>query len=168
MHGERLAHAENEPRNLRMNSGDCDCIWQSNDWPNWRFDLAALAGPMAEVSRAQGLLMGRLADVGLALRDQARLAALTEDGNGRIARAIGDLLLARADGSPQRALPPRMPEEQRAQITNNEGMECTNPRMKNERRPDSVDEAWNPSSSDRPMTLIRRVGSDFEVRDECG
>jgi len=62
-----------------MNSGDYDYIWQANDWPNWRFDLAALAGPMAEVSRAQGLLMGRLADVGLALRDQACLAALTED-----------------------------------------------------------------------------------------
>ena len=34
---------------------------------------------MVEVSRAQGLLMGRLADVGMALRDQASLAALTED-----------------------------------------------------------------------------------------
>ena len=34
---------------------------------------------MAEVSRAQGVLMGRLADVGMALRDQASLAALTED-----------------------------------------------------------------------------------------
>jgi Fic family protein len=34
---------------------------------------------MAEVSRAQGLLMGRLADVGMALRDQASLAVLTED-----------------------------------------------------------------------------------------
>lgn len=62
-----------------MNSGDYTYIWQASDWPNWRFDLAALAGPLAEVSRAQGLLMGRLADVGLALRDQASLAALTED-----------------------------------------------------------------------------------------
>lgn len=62
-----------------MNSGDYKYIWQSNDWPAWRFDLAALAEPMAEVSRAQGLLMGRLADVGMALRDQASLAALTED-----------------------------------------------------------------------------------------
>ena len=62
-----------------MNSGDYKYIWQASDWPNWRFDLAALAGPMAEVSRAQGLLMGRLADVGMALRDQASLAALTED-----------------------------------------------------------------------------------------
>lgn len=60
-------------------SGDCKYIWQANDWPNWRFDLAVLAGPMAEVSRAQGLLMGRLADVGMALRDQASLAVLTED-----------------------------------------------------------------------------------------
>ena len=62
-----------------MNSGDYKYIWQAADWPNWRFDLAALAGPTAEVSRAQGLLLGRLADVGMALRAQASLAALTED-----------------------------------------------------------------------------------------
>ena len=62
-----------------MNSGDYTYIWQASDWPSWRYDLAALAGPMAEVSRAQGLLMGRLADVGMALRDQASLAVLTED-----------------------------------------------------------------------------------------
>ena len=62
-----------------MNSGNYKYIWQASDWPNWRLDLAALAGPMAEVSRAQGLLMGRLADVGMALRNQASLAALTED-----------------------------------------------------------------------------------------
>ena len=62
-----------------MNSGDYKYIWQASEWPNWRFDLAALAGPMAQVSRAQGLLIGRLADVGMRLRDQASLAALTED-----------------------------------------------------------------------------------------
>lgn len=62
-----------------MNGVDYQFIWQADDWPTWRFDLAALAVPMAEVSRAQGLLMGRLADVGMALRDQASLAALTED-----------------------------------------------------------------------------------------
>lgn len=65
--------------NLRMNSGDYKYIWQTSDWPNWRFDRAVLAGPMAEVSRVQGLLMGCLADVGMALRNQAGLAALTED-----------------------------------------------------------------------------------------
>lgn len=62
-----------------MNSGDYTYIWQATDWPHWHYDLAALAEPMAEVSRAQGLLIGRLADVGMALRDQASLAALTED-----------------------------------------------------------------------------------------
>jgi Fic family protein len=62
-----------------MESGDCRYIWQASDWPKWRFDLAALAGTMAEVSRAQGLLLGRLADVGMGLRDQASLSALTED-----------------------------------------------------------------------------------------
>jgi Fic family protein len=62
-----------------MNSGECKYIWQISDWPKWRFDLVTLAGPMAEVSRAQGLLMGRLADVGMAPRIQASLAALTED-----------------------------------------------------------------------------------------
>ncbi|WP_322091822.1 Fic family protein [Paraburkholderia bannensis] len=62
-----------------MNSGDYLYIWQAGDWPQWRFDMTALAGPMAEASRAQGVLLGRLADVGMRLRDQASLAALTED-----------------------------------------------------------------------------------------
>jgi len=62
-----------------MKSGDYTYIWQTSDWPTWRFDLAALARPLADVSRAQGLLMGRLADAGMALRDQASLSALTED-----------------------------------------------------------------------------------------
>lgn len=62
-----------------MRRGDYAYIWQAGDWPRWRFDLAALAQPLAEVSRAQGLLTGRLADVGLALRDQASLSVLTDD-----------------------------------------------------------------------------------------
>ncbi len=62
-----------------MNSGDYTYIWQASDWPRWSYDLASLVGPLADVSRAQGLLLGRLADVGMALRDQASLAALTED-----------------------------------------------------------------------------------------
>ncbi len=65
--------------NHRMNSGENLYIWQSEDWPQWRYDLSALTGPLTDVSRAQGLLLGRLADVGMALRNQASLAALTED-----------------------------------------------------------------------------------------
>ncbi|MDR3391672.1 MAG: Fic family protein [Sulfuriferula sp.] len=62
-----------------MNSGDYTYIWQANDWPNWRYDWTTLAQPLADVSRAQGLLIGRLFDVGITLRDQASLLTLTED-----------------------------------------------------------------------------------------
>jgi Fic family protein len=79
LRGELFARAAKTTHNHRMNYGDCNYIWQAADWPNWRYDLAALAGPMAEVSRAQGVLIGRLADVGRALRDQASLVALTDD-----------------------------------------------------------------------------------------
>ena len=59
---------------------DCgDYIWRADDWPHWRYDLPALAGLLAEVSRQQGILLGRLADVGMRLRGQASLAALTAD-----------------------------------------------------------------------------------------
>ena len=54
-------------------------IWQATDWPNWHYDLSRLAQPLAVVSQAQGVLLGRLADAGLVLRDQASLMALTED-----------------------------------------------------------------------------------------
>ena len=74
-----MASAVNPPHNHRMNSGECTYLWQRDDWPHWRYDLAALAGPLARVSRAQGLLLGRLADVGMASRDQATLDALTDD-----------------------------------------------------------------------------------------
>lgn len=62
-----------------MNSGDYLYVWQASDWPDWRYDLAVLAEPLAQASRAQGLLLGRLADVGLGVRDEACLAALTDD-----------------------------------------------------------------------------------------
>jgi Fic family protein len=62
-----------------MDYGENLYIWQADDWPNWRYDLSALTGLLTEVSRAQGVLFGRLTDVGLAQRDQASLTALTED-----------------------------------------------------------------------------------------
>lgn len=76
---EELAFVANAVSNLRMNSGEQRYIWEASDWPRWRYDLAALAGPLAEASRCQGLLLGRLADMGVALRNQASLLALTED-----------------------------------------------------------------------------------------
>ena len=54
-------------------------IWQQADWPHWRFDAAALAEPLAQVHRAQGHLQGRMAELGLAQREQATLLALTQE-----------------------------------------------------------------------------------------
>jgi Fic family protein len=75
--GYLLAAAENTPHNLRMTSRDYTYIWQAPDWPQWRFDLGALAQCLGEVSRAQGLLMGRLTDVGMLVRERASLSMLT-------------------------------------------------------------------------------------------
>ena len=54
-------------------------IWQLPDWPHLRFDAAALAAPLAQVHRAQGMLAGRMAELGLAQRDQATLQVLTQE-----------------------------------------------------------------------------------------
>ena len=54
-------------------------LWQLPDWPNLAFDAAALAAPLAQVHRAQGMLAGRMAELGLAQRDQATLQVLTQE-----------------------------------------------------------------------------------------
>ena len=54
-------------------------VWQRLDWPSWRYDIAAVSPSLAEVSRAQGTLLGRLADAGMALRCEASLEALADD-----------------------------------------------------------------------------------------
>jgi Fic family protein len=62
-----------------MNYGEYKYVWQAPGWPAWHMDLARLAQPLAEASAVQGHLLGRLVDVGLPLRSQASLAALTND-----------------------------------------------------------------------------------------
>lgn len=54
-------------------------IWQHPDWPDWRFDTAALAAPLAAVHRAQGKLAGRMEALGLPQRRLAALQMLTND-----------------------------------------------------------------------------------------
>ena len=54
-------------------------LWQLPDWPHLAFDAAALAAPLAQVHRAQGMLAGRMAYLGLAQRDQATLQVLTQE-----------------------------------------------------------------------------------------
>jgi Fic family protein len=62
-----------------MKSGHYFYIWQSADWPHWTYDLSVVAQRLEDIGRAQGLILGRLADVGLHLRNQASLSILTED-----------------------------------------------------------------------------------------
>ena len=54
-------------------------IWQSPDWPRFRYDAAALAEPLAQVHRAQGQLASRMAALGLAQREEATLQVLTQE-----------------------------------------------------------------------------------------
>ena len=54
-------------------------IWQQSDWPQWRFDVTALAESLALVHWAQGQLMGRMAELGLSTREQATLQVLTQE-----------------------------------------------------------------------------------------
>jgi Fic family protein len=54
-------------------------IWQLPDWPHLRYDAAALAAALAQVHRAQGELMGRMAELGMPQREQATLQVLTQE-----------------------------------------------------------------------------------------
>ena len=54
-------------------------LWRRPDWPQWRYDAAALAGPLAQLHRAQGELVGRMAHLGLAQRDLATLQVLAQE-----------------------------------------------------------------------------------------
>lgn len=62
-----------------MNSGDKLYIWQQDTWPKWTYAHTRLAPLLAQVHHAQGLLLGRMHDIGLEQRDQATLRVLTED-----------------------------------------------------------------------------------------
>lgn len=64
--------AHRPPRRVRY-------IWQLPGWPRLTYDAASLAAPLAEVHRAQGQLMGRMAELGLAQREQATLKVLTQE-----------------------------------------------------------------------------------------
>ncbi|MBC5763770.1 Fic family protein [Ramlibacter albus] len=62
-----------------MFRGQSRYIWAKAGWPGMHYELPVLAAALTETSRLEGALLGRLADVGLGLRDQASLAALTDD-----------------------------------------------------------------------------------------
>lgn len=51
-------------------------IHELKEWPEFRWDSAALAGELAEASLRLGRFLGRLADIGFALQGEAGAAAL--------------------------------------------------------------------------------------------
>jgi len=54
-------------------------IHELKDWPGFRWDQKALAGPLADVRHRQGRLVGRMQGLGFGLRSEAMLQTLTED-----------------------------------------------------------------------------------------
>jgi Fic family protein len=54
-------------------------IWQRDDWPNFRWEDAALADELAAAHALQARLLGRMEALGLQLRDEAKLATLTRE-----------------------------------------------------------------------------------------
>ena len=54
-------------------------IWEKQDWPTLTWDNDALTRLLAQVSREQGRLLGKMEGLGFELRDEAHLQTLTED-----------------------------------------------------------------------------------------
>jgi len=54
-------------------------LWEKSDWPAFAWNEAHLAKLLAQVSREQGRLLGRMEALGFELRSEANLRTLTED-----------------------------------------------------------------------------------------
>jgi len=62
-----------------MKRGESGYLWQQKGWPEMSWDSDALAAILAQVSREQGRLLGRMESLGFELRREAQLSTLTED-----------------------------------------------------------------------------------------
>ena len=56
-----------------------DYIHELQDWPNFRWDAARLAAPLAAARHLQGRLVGQMEVLGFTVREEAVLRTLTED-----------------------------------------------------------------------------------------
>ena len=54
-------------------------LWEKPEWPALTWDDMRLARPLAQVSREQGRLLGKMEALGFELRGEAHLCTLTED-----------------------------------------------------------------------------------------
>lgn len=71
--------AENRRYILRMNRGDKAYIWQQPDWPLWRYNAQRLSPLLTQVHHVQGLLVGRMRNLGLGQSKEATLSMLTSE-----------------------------------------------------------------------------------------
>jgi len=54
-------------------------LWQREDWPTFTWNEKILTNLLAQVSKEQGRLLGRMEVLGFELRDEAHLRTLTDD-----------------------------------------------------------------------------------------
>lgn len=54
-------------------------IWEKSNWPNFTWNEHSLINLLAQVSREQGLLLGKMGALGFNLRNEANLNTLTEE-----------------------------------------------------------------------------------------
>ncbi len=54
-------------------------LWEKQDWPTFSWDEQTLSRLVAQVSREQGRLLGKMEVLGFELRNEAHLRTLTED-----------------------------------------------------------------------------------------
>jgi Fic family protein len=59
--------------------GDYMYIHERKGWPEFTWNQAMLAGPLAEVRHLQGRLLGRMEALGFLLREEATMETLTQD-----------------------------------------------------------------------------------------
>lgn len=75
-----IASAENISHNLCRTYGDYGVyLWEQPEWPAFNWNDQSLSTLLAQASREQGRLLGKMEALGFELRDEAHLRTLTED-----------------------------------------------------------------------------------------
>lgn len=54
-------------------------LWERAGWPNFTWDAGELLAPLVRARHQQGLLLGKMVQLGFSLREEARLDAVTEE-----------------------------------------------------------------------------------------
>lgn len=54
-------------------------IYQNENWPHFTWDQPKILARLAQIKLAQGLLLGKMQNIGFAMQDSALLQTLTEE-----------------------------------------------------------------------------------------